>query len=374
MAELVEGTYVIISVGSQKAIDVKGGSDKSGVNVQQHTITKKDPQIWAATKPNDNDSWQFICSLTGKSLDVEQGRIASGTNVRQWNDNNSDAQRWSITDDGQTFVYNGKTYTTYTISPYTDSSLTLDVEGGSGADAANIRLWRQNHTDAQRWFFLPVSVLTEEGAYEIVLASDPKMCMDITSAATTAGANVQVWTRNGSDAQIFRASIDPQTFLVKLYPAVAPTMCLDIANGKAESGTNVQQWRDNGSEAQNWLPVQKKSVKVDGQTLPTYELHAQKGSNLVMDCQGGGTKARTNIQIWKSNSSDAQRFAFVKTERLAKNLTIPGGINETTFTREGPGSIRVNGLTFDSRQKSSRQDTNLLIVLSMDLLHPIVSG
>ena len=85
MANLSEGTYIILNVKSKMAIDVKGASDSSGTNVQQYTKNNSDAQIWALTE--QSNGWQIICSLTGKSLDVNQA--ASGQNVRQWNDNNT---------------------------------------------------------------------------------------------------------------------------------------------------------------------------------------------------------------------------------------------------------------------------------------------
>lgn len=347
MAEPSEGTYIILSAGSSKAIDVKGASDKSGTNVQQYTKNNGDGQIWALTKP-ENATWQVICSLTGKSLDVEAGKVTAGTNVRQWSDNDSNAQRWTIETDGGTFTYNNKSYNTYTIKPTANTSLALDIVSGSSSDGANIRLWNSNGSSAQKWIFIPVSAFKQEGTYEVVLASDTTMCLDVAGGSTANSANIQVYSRNDSNAQKFRTDVNDETFLVRFFNSKSGKV-IDIKNGGTTAGTNVQQYTANNSTSQNWLPVQSGTVKIDGQTFPTYELRAQIGTNLVMDCKGGGKKAKTNIQVYTKNNSIAQKFAFVKTEIDGSNLLMPTELSPTLFTREGTGNVTVTGLTFVSK-------------------------
>lgn len=347
MAEPSEGTYIILSAGSSKAIDVKGASDKSGTNVQQYTKNNGDGQIWSLAKPEDA-TWQIICSLTGQSLDVEAGKVTAGTNVRQWSDNNSNAQRWTIETDGGTFTYNNKSYNTYTIKPTANTSLALDVISGSSANGANIRLWNANGSDAQKWIFIPVSAFKQEGTYEIVLASDTTMCLDVAGGSTANSSNIQVYSRNDSNAQKFRTDVNDETFLVRLFNANSGKV-VDIKNAGTTAGTNVQQYTANNSASQNWLPVQAGTVKIDNQTVPVYELRAQIGNNLVMDCKGGGKKAKTNIQVYTKNNSIAQKFAFVKTEIDGSNLSMPTEVSPTLFTREGPGNVTVTGLTFVSK-------------------------
>ncbi len=42
-----DGTYLIINAKSGKALDVKGGSEKSGANVQQYTPNNSYAHFWA---------------------------------------------------------------------------------------------------------------------------------------------------------------------------------------------------------------------------------------------------------------------------------------------------------------------------------------
>lgn len=342
MAEPSEGTYIILNVKSKLAIDVKGASDKSGANVQQWTKTGKDSQIWALTK--QTNGWEIICSLTGKSLDVASA--ASGQNVRQWNDTNSTLQRWAVDTDGKTVTYNSVSYPSYIIKAKNNTSLVLDVESGSTSAGANIRLYSSNSSEAQRWILIPAAILNTSGVYEIVLAEDTSMCIDIASGSTANKANAQVYSRNGTNAQKFFADVDDDDTFTTVFRNVASNRVLDISGGTAKNGANIWQYNSNGSTAQKWLPVRNGSVKIDGQTYSTYNIRAQSGTNFVMDCKGGGKTAKTNIQLWTNNGSAAQKFAFVKSDALDTSIPTPPAFTPTSFSRNGSGNVTVEGLTF----------------------------
>lgn len=349
MAELTEGTYTIISVRSGLAIDVKGGDDKSGVNVRQWTPNYRDAQIWAATL--QSDGWQFKASLTNKCMDILNGHLVSGTNVRQWDDNNGkNAQRWAVVSDGKTYTFRNKSYPTFYIRPYRAQTLSLDVSGGSMQPGANVQIYTNNSTDAQRWIFFPVPVFTNEGTYWISPAADPAMVADVTSASTANYANVMLYPSHGGNNQIVKTEVDEETFNTTFYFAHS-NKCLDVRGGAAATaGTNVIQYQPNGSVAQKWLPIKRGSLIYEGETIPTYELATVSNHNLVLDCEGGKFASRTNLRVWTRQSNEAQRFAFIKTEVLGNTLSAPGVVDQKEFTRVGAGSVEISGLTFQSKE------------------------
>lgn len=355
MAEITEGSYMILNHYSTKLLDVRGASDKSKTNVQQyHKTADLEAQIWHIIP--DGMNWQIICSLTGKALDVS-GTPRQNANIQQYNDNNTTAQRWVIEEDSRfpTFVYEGVTYPTYVIRAAGNTSF-VAANGNSSADGANIFLQSYNSTVSsgssaygQNWIFIPAPILTETGAYEIVLAADTRMCLDLANGSTANGANIQVYTRNDSDAQKFKASPATEAGVFKLINA-GSSKVVDVKGGVAKNGQNIQQYTSNSGQGQLWLPVRSGSVKVDGQVLPTYIIRTQLGNNFVMDCKGGGKTAKTNIQLYTSNNSIAQKFAFVKTERFGSNLEMPGQIDHDMFTRVGYGNVEISGLSFMSKK------------------------
>lgn len=353
MAEPTEGTYAIISVGASKAVDVKGASDKSGTNVQTWDHTSSDAQIWSFTKPNNGTYWQIYCSLTGKCLDIQNSKVTAGTNVRQWSDDNSNDQRWSVQTDGKTWTYNGTSYPTYTFKPSTNSNLAMAVAGNSTTRGANIQIANvSSSSNFQRWALVPIAALTEAGWYKIVLAADTRMCADISGGSTANSASLIVESSNEtSESQVFRAQVDSQTKLVKLIN-VKSGKALDIYKAGTKPGTNIIQYAITNNNNQKWLIYPNGTVSIDGQTTPTYEVRAQIGSNLTMDCQGGGKTAKTNIATWTRTGGVNQRFAFVKAELFGNDIPQPGEIDQRSFSRDGYGAVSVSGLTFSTTEKA----------------------
>lgn len=330
-----EGTYLLVNAKSGKAVDVKGGGDASGANVQQWNVNRSDAQIWALT--NQGGQWQLICSLTGRSLDVAGGAMRNGANVQQWSDNDSGAQRWLIEEDGRTLSVGGVAYPTYVISSAKDDSYALDVANGSVDAGANIQIYTANGTEAQRWALVPVPCMTEGGTYEIVSALDPTLALDVSGGSTSNGAKVQVYKRNGTNAQAWEARVDAETMLVKMLSCNSGK-ALD-ANG-ATQGARVHQWaQSDGNQNQLWLLVQSGTMKVDGVTVPTYVIHAQNANGRVLDVAGGSNKPGTKVQTYTANGSVAQRFALVRTEMTGDGISAP---SSSAMVVQGRGEVTAD--------------------------------
>lgn len=346
MAEPAEGAYVVLCVGSSKALDVKGDKDASGTNILQYTKNNSEGQFWFFDK--QSNGWQIICSLTGKALDVKGARFAAGTNIQQYSDNNKASQRWTVATDGKSFSYGGTSYPSYTIKPKSNGNFAVSVRNNSNSNNANVELAAtSSSSNYQRWILIPAPILKDNGTYEIVLAADPKMCVNVSASSKANSANIIVWNRNGNNNQVFRTAIDSQTGLITFYNYNSGKV-LNIRGNTStiKAGSNVIQYTYNGNANQRWLPVKYGTVKINGVSVPTYVLHAQVGTNLVLDCQGGGKKAKTNIEVWTNGNAINQRFAFVKTEATGNGIAVPGGIQQTLFTRNGTGNVTVSGLTF----------------------------
>ncbi len=348
MAELIEGTYAVICVASGLALDVKGASDKSKTNVQQWNPNYTDAQIWALS--NFSNGWQFKCSLTNKCLDINGASVTSGTNVQQYDDNNSRAQRWSIVSDNGTYTFNGKSYDTYRIHPYTNSGLSLAVSGSSTAAGANVIIWTNSaSSQGQRWIFVPVSVFTEGGTYFICPVGDPSVTLDVASSSTANSANVVFWPMRESNNQIVRTVIDSETFNTTFYFAHSGK-CLDVKGGNPANGTKVQQYQSNATGAQKWLPIKKGSVTYQGEVYPTYELVVVANSGFVLAAPSSNTSSGTQLIVWTRNNSNSQRFFFVKTEAIGNDISAPGNIEQIEFHRDGVGDVSVSDLTFLSKE------------------------
>ena len=342
MAEPTEGTYLVINANSLKALDVRGASDKAGTNVQQWSVNSSDAQIWAVTE--QTGGWQLLCSLTGKCLDVAGGSIKSGTNVQQWSDNNGRAQRWEFEDTGETLSYGGAEYPVWRVAIAANTSLVLAVSGSSTADSANVILYARTSGAGQRWILVPVPALTQGGPYELVPAVSQSVRVDISGGSKANGANAQVWSANGGNAQKFEAVVDPQTMLCTLLN-VGSGKALAVAGSGSQAGVNVLQWEANGSMNQSWLPVQAGTMRVNGNNVPTYQLRLQGQNGLCLDVCGGKSALKTNVQVWQMNGSAAQKFHLMKTE--VEGTTLPAPTRLSPSRAHGRGAVSVTP-TFES--------------------------
>jgi hypothetical protein len=148
-----------------------------------------------------------------------------------------------------------------------------------------------------------------DGTYEIISALGPTVALDVKGASDKSGANVQVYTRNGTDAQKFTITNDGDN-----GTQIACTLsgrCLDLASNQLKNGANVRQWDDNDTHAQRWdIAPDGKNVTIGGKEYPTYVIKSH-GTAYAMDVSGGNATPGTNVQIFSANATDAQRWVFL---------------------------------------------------------------
>ena len=78
-ADIDEGVYEISNAGSNRVLDVSGGSCDNRANVQQYGQNGTPAQRWRIEKFNGH--YLLVNVASGKALDVSGGNGANGTNV-----------------------------------------------------------------------------------------------------------------------------------------------------------------------------------------------------------------------------------------------------------------------------------------------------
>lgn len=98
------------------------------------------------------------------------------------------------------------------------------------------------------------------GYYKIISEATSKS-FDVYSGLVDAGTNLQEWTWNGSDAQLWKFIDNGDgSFYIKSKLGTV----IDVSGGVIQSGRNVQMYTINGSSAQKW---QLDSERAPGNTL-----------------------------------------------------------------------------------------------------------
>lgn len=170
------------------------------------------------------------------------------------------------------------------------------------------------------------------GTYEILPLLDVTMAMDVYGNSTANKANVRLYGRNGANSQ--KWAITTNGGISTILDAETGKS-LDVANGTQAKGTNVWMYTHNNSAAQRFVLTEDGTQTINGTAYPVVKIGAFGASSYVLDCAGGKSDINTNIQIWTSNNSAAQRFVLVPTEWLATTSQ-----NATTVALPTPANGR----------------------------------
>ena len=163
-------------------------------------------------------------------------------------------------------------------------------------------MWRANQqTNPQKTI--------DDGIYTISSKLDPNKCLDIDRSSKDDKANLQLWQKNGTDAQKFKVQYNSDGYYS--IKAMCSGKFIDVSVSGKQKGTNIWQYSGNGTDAQKWFVVP------DGEGF--YFL-LPKCNNLCMDVCGAKAKNGANIHCWSVHGGDNQRFNLEKCEDKPSSL------------------------------------------------------
>lgn len=292
-SRIENGKYVIRSaLNDNKVLDIQGGANYSGANVQLYDYNASNAQIWNITYIG-NGYYKISSQINNNLvLDVSGANTTNGTNVQVYSSNNSLAQQWLIKDAGNGYYY--------LVSRC--NGLNLDISSAQTANGTNIQMYQGNYTKAQKFRLDKQDKTIENGNYVLRSALNNNKVLDVSGGINRSGTNVQLYDYNGSNAQIWNI-----TYLMDGYYRISSqinnNLVLDVAYGDKSNGTNVQVYSSNNSRAQQWF------IKDAGDG---YYYLVSRCSGLNLDLPFAQTANGTNIQMYQANSSKAQKFKLDK--------------------------------------------------------------
>ena len=233
-------------------------AEKYADRIQQHLDAKEE------SFSIDADNGTFPPSISG----IQNALVAYDMNQREWsvasngvtltvtsNVTTASSYQWSAKFDFEAEYPETKPIPKptefdgyFTVKSALPGDASLDVASGSLDPGANVQLWSTNGTSAQ---VLRFRYDAHAGAYEITNAKSG-LALDVQGGSARPGGNVQQFTRNGTGAQRWAIS-DNADGTVTIASAKNPSCVLDAAGGKSAPGTNVQLYRSNGTTAQKWV-------------------------------------------------------------------------------------------------------------------------
>ncbi|MCH4071973.1 RICIN domain-containing protein [Pseudoramibacter sp.] len=309
-------------------VDVSGGSDRDGANIQCYQYNETAAQKFNIIQ-NSDGSYTIKNARDGKVLDVAGGSHQSGTNVWQYTPNGTDAQKWIITQRNRGLRIKNR-----------GSGLMLDVAGASWASGANVQVYTNNDTSAQRWTVAKSDRAVTAG--DNLGDSFTAMVKNVNGKAlAVSNRNVAMWVPNYTKnrAWVFTRNVDHS---YTLSPLSNLGCALDIAGGADADGINVQIYAKNGSAAQKFV-IQK-------QSSGAYTLMPENSATRVLDVYGNSSEENTNVDLYTANGTNAQLFKIEKVDQRQFNWTerkLVANIAESQLgTHEGTNNYTKYGVWY----------------------------
>ena len=233
------------------------------------------------TLPTQGTWYQVINLNSGKCLDVQNFATTLGAVLDQWTCGNGQSnQQWQFTSTGSGF---------YRVNSDL-INMVWDVTGGGGALGTQIliQLWSFVGGFNQEWEV--ASVGNNEYKFK---ARNSGLCLDVPGASTANGVQLQQYTCNDTDAQIFilrpvtQAAGNPSG-----APGPAPS-----GNANASPGTGSNS---NGTASTaTWWAISQKVVITN------------VGNGQCVDDRGAGTSPGTLLDQWPCNGQLNQVWVLV---------------------------------------------------------------
>ena len=305
---LADGVYKIGNAqNSNYVLDIASGSKNNGANVQLYLSNGSTAQSF--TVSHDAQGYVTFTNVnSGRALDVSGGKVVNSRNIQQYNSNGTKSQKWIVK----------KSNAGYSIISALDSNYVLDLSGGKVVNSRNIQLYQSNGSTAQQWTFemnitererldemaAQNKNMMDDGVYYIK-NRDVKFALDVESASSYSGANVQLYSLNKTDAQKWLVSHDSKGYVS--FKNVNSGMYL-TATGSS-NGANVNQQNQSSGYNQKWIVAFDSNQNI--------KLVSGLNSKLVIDVSGGKISNGSNIQLYTSNNSAAQKWVF---EYISKDV------------------------------------------------------
>ena len=325
--------YITSSLNNYSVLDITDGSKANGANLQLYESNKSAAQQFRITRDSKTGFYSIKNLNSGLELGLKKMRIGYDSNVAQYNiGENDNSQKWIIEENENS---------SYIIKSAANPDYVLDVKDASSSNGANLQVYISNGSKAQRFKFSNTAINVQAGAevpesemYSIASKIDSSKVLDITDGSTANGALLQLYSSNGTKAQVFKLKKASKGFYYIVNEKSGKV--LDVRGGGLAVGAIVQQYSlSEGSDNQLWA-LRKNSN--DSYTI------IAKVNGLALGVQNGSAKDGSAIQLYNPNESNTQKFILKKTELPKRTVSdgtyvIESSINQNYALDVSSGSM-----------------------------------
>lgn len=352
-----DGNYYVRSAADTGLLlDAYTGKDENGWSVNALRESGSDEQIVHVTNAADG-SVTISFPLTGCAMEVRDGKMSDDGILQQWDWDAGRPQRFTIVAViGQSVEVGGKQLPCYKILADGRPECAVTTVENAWFSTMGARACRLRNADAnpraQLWAFEPVAA-PMSGTYEVIPAANDGYALDVEGYSSADGARVITYTRNAYNNQrlwvypfrdgLVRAVWCHSMRFMEVYG--------DGIHSGVENYARVQQygeWREGdgedgpGRNDSMWGIVPRGTMRVNGATVPTYELRnlMSSGTTYCLDVNRNDVFDGGAVQMYERNLTDAQRFALVPSDMHDQSLPVPASVGLTVGGRDyGSGTV-----------------------------------
>ena len=206
-------------------------------------------------------------------------------------------------------------------------NVALDIAGSSVTNGGNVQIYRKNGSAAQTFRLVGKKISAEKTVYKIYLshAVSTDMALDVTGKKRANGTNIQIWTASNTPAQQWYLTKDSSGYYTihSNLSDEANDFVLDVRSKKTDNGTNVQLYTSTGSKAQKWIltKVEKPAVADTAYDAKgVYFIVPKLNPDVAIDVKSGSLANGGATQLYTKNGSNAQRFIITTTSDGYANI------------------------------------------------------
>ncbi|MDO5481039.1 MAG: RICIN domain-containing protein [Candidatus Saccharibacteria bacterium] len=196
---------------------------------------------------------------------------------------------------------------TYTFGSSHNANFVADVSGASKNSSAKVQLYRANGTVAQQWRL----TYNPDHTYTFINPNSGK-ALDITGANMVNGTQLQQYDSNNTCAQ--RWVFIPNGDYYWIASSCDTNYVIDLSNGNISNGAKLQIWKKDNTKNQLWKMTTTSgvSIKKPAQIISdgVYTMYSNIGNNQVLEIGGASTAIGKETQTWASNGTITQQWQF----------------------------------------------------------------
>ena len=194
----------------------------------------------------------------------------------------------------------------YLLKSAVNTKYVIDVRWGSKDNGANVQVYEKNGSNAQIW-----QISHDENNYVILKSKNSGKVISVAGDSARNYINVEQKEYKDEKSQRWIAVKQVNGTIVFLS-ALDISYCIDLDSAKAANGSNVRLYSKNNTSAQRWkvsehsaeqeLADQNQNAISDGE----YVIKSAVDSKYVIDVRWGSKDDGANIQAYENNGSNAQ--------------------------------------------------------------------